>query len=55
MSDFWPQGQMINLQGDAAVYASLSAREEAKVVTEQIVAASLRQCTCSQRKISKSF
>ena len=41
--------QSASQQEDPSVYASLSAREEIRVEAGQIMAASLRQCTCSQR------
>ena len=44
-----PDDQTASLQRDPAAFASLSAREETRVVAGQNVAASPRQCTCSQR------
>ncbi|CAM1306317.1 Uncharacterised protein r2_g1611 [Pycnogonum litorale] len=44
-----PDDQSASLQRDHAAFASLGVREETRVATGQIVAASQRQCTCSQR------
>ena len=44
-----PDDQSASLQRDPAAFASPSAREETRVVAGQIVAASPRHCTCSQR------
>ena len=44
-----PDDQLSILQGDLATYSSFRARKEARAVAGQIVAASPRQCTCSQR------
>ena len=45
-----PDAQSASLQRDPAAFlASLSAREEMRIVAGQIRAASPRQCTCSQR------
>ena len=44
-----PDDQSASLQRDPAAFASLSAREERRVAAGQIMAASPRQCTCSQR------
>ena len=46
-----PDDQSASLQRDPAAFASLSAREETRVVAGQIMAASPRQCTCSQRPV----
>ena len=56
-SEFLPQGQTINqrVYKDPAAFASLSAREEMRVVAGQIVAASPQQCTCSQRPAHSSW
>ena len=43
-----PDNQSASLQKNPAAFASLSAREETRVVAGQIVAASTRQYTCSQ-------
>ena len=54
-----PDDQSASLQRDPAAFASISAREETRVVAGQIVAASnyisLRQCTCSQRPEHPAF
>ena len=47
--------QSRSLLGDSAVYTSLSAQEETKVVRGQIVTASPRQCTCSQHPEHLAF
>ena len=47
--DTEPDDQSASLQRDPAAFASLSAREETRVAAGQFVAASPRQCTCSQR------
>ena len=47
--------QSASLQGDLVTNAYLSAREETRVVVEQIVAASPRQCTYSQHPKHPAF
>ena len=44
-----PDNQLTSLQGDIAIFASLGAREEMRVVAGQFAAASTRESTCSQR------
>ena len=48
-SEYLPPGKTISVKGSSAVFASLSEREETKIVLEKILAASARSNTCSQR------